>query len=121
MTGALPPGNRGDRNGATRGKSRCGGFVLGAFRLVRRNPVPPEREKPPRRNPGGQCGQIGWFSAFDRVGALPVFAFRGRHGQPHFLTDRAGQDPRTECGCQPVAFCRSLAVAPPVRFSRSRI
>src|SRR5580698_10097031 len=29
--------------------------------------------------------------------------------------------PRSECGCQPVAFSSSLAVAPPGRFSRSRI
>src|SRR5438552_216748 len=30
------------------------------------------------------------------------------------------RNPRTECGCHPVAFISSLAVAPPGRFSRSR-
>src|ERR1700733_15382462 len=29
--------------------------------------------------------------------------------------------PRTECGCQPVAFMSCLAVTPPGRLSRSRI
>src|SRR5580704_19188640 len=29
--------------------------------------------------------------------------------------------PRNECGCHPVALSRSLAVAPPGRFSSSRI
>src|ERR1700683_1802667 len=29
--------------------------------------------------------------------------------------------PRTECGCQPVAFTSSCKVTPPGRFSRSRI
>src|ERR1700722_10812339 len=31
------------------------------------------------------------------------------------------RNPRTECGCQPVAFISSLAVTPPGRFSRSSI
>src|SRR5579871_2587076 len=30
------------------------------------------------------------------------------------------RNPRIECGCQPVAFISSLAVAPPGRFSSSR-
>jgi hypothetical protein len=31
------------------------------------------------------------------------------------------RNPRTECGCHPVAFISSLAVTPPARFSRSRM
>jgi hypothetical protein len=31
------------------------------------------------------------------------------------------RNPRTECGCHRVAFCSSFDVAPPGRFSRSRI
>jgi hypothetical protein len=39
---------------------------------------------------------------------------------PIFLLTVPDKNPRTECGCQPVAFISSLAVAPPGRFSRSR-
>src|SRR5712692_4436801 len=40
---------------------------------------------------------------------------------PSFLRTVPDRKPRTECGNQPVAFIRSLEVAPPGRFSRSRI
>src|SRR5579871_4893135 len=40
---------------------------------------------------------------------------------PIFLRSVPERNPRTECGCQPVAFISSLAVAPPDRFSRSII
>jgi len=40
---------------------------------------------------------------------------------PIFLPTVPDRNPRTECGCQPLAFCRSMDVTPPGRFSRSRI
>ena len=40
---------------------------------------------------------------------------------PSFLRTVPDRKPRTECGNQPVAFIRSFEVAPPGRFSRSRI
>jgi hypothetical protein len=36
-----------------------------------------------------------------------------------FLPIVPDRKPRTECGCQPVAFISSLAVTPPARLSRS--
>src|SRR5436309_15181973 len=41
--------------------------------------------------------------------------------RPIFLPTVPDKKPRTEWGCQPVAFISSLAVAPPGRFSSSRI
>src|SRR5580704_10937966 len=38
---------------------------------------------------------------------------------PIFLPIVPDRNPRTECGCQPVAFISSLAVTPPGRFRRS--
>src|ERR1035437_3878979 len=40
---------------------------------------------------------------------------------PILLPTVPDRKPRTECGNQPVAFISSLEVAPPGRFSRSRI
>src|SRR5579863_7701853 len=40
---------------------------------------------------------------------------------PIFLRMVPDRNPRTECGCQPVAFISSSDVAPPGRFSSSRI
>src|SRR3989442_15803622 len=39
---------------------------------------------------------------------------------PIFLPTVPDRKPRTECGCQPVAFINSFVVAPPGRLSRSR-
>ena len=41
--------------------------------------------------------------------------------RPNFFVTVPLMNPRSECGCQLVAFSRSLAVAPPGRFSSSRI
>ena len=41
--------------------------------------------------------------------------------RPSFLPTVPERNPRKECGCHPVAFSSSLAVAPPDRFSISRI
>jgi hypothetical protein len=38
---------------------------------------------------------------------------------PIFLPIVPERNPRTECGCQPVAFISSLAVTPPARLSSS--
>src|SRR5215471_20452274 len=40
--------------------------------------------------------------------------------RPIFLLMVPDRKPRMECGCHPVAFISSLAVAPPGRFSKSR-
>ena len=40
---------------------------------------------------------------------------------PIFFPTVPDRNPRTECGCQPVAFISSFAVTPPDLFSRSRI
>jgi hypothetical protein len=41
--------------------------------------------------------------------------------RPIFLPTVPDRNPRTECGCQLLAFCSSFDVAPPGRFSSSRI
>ena len=67
-------------------------FVLGAVGLVGRTPLA-EREKPPRRNPGGQCKRLRLYSALYRIAALAVLALGGRDGQAHLLADGAGKEP----------------------------
>src|ERR1035437_8619101 len=52
-----------------------------------------DKEKPPRRNPGGQKEPNGWASAFDRVAALLVLGLGGRDRQSHLLAQGAGQEP----------------------------
>src|ERR1035441_2172921 len=52
-----------------------------------------DKEKPPRRNPGGQKESNRWASAFDRVAALPALALGGRDRQPHLLAQGARQEP----------------------------
>ena len=39
---------------------------------------------------------------------------------PIFLPSVPEMNPRTECGCQPVAFISVLSVAPPGRLTKSR-
>ncbi len=52
-----------------------------------------DKEKPPRRNPGGQKEPNRWASAFDRVAALRVLGLSGRDRPPHLLPQGAGQEP----------------------------
>ena len=52
-----------------------------------------DKEKPPRRNPGGQKEPNRWASAFDRVAALFVLGLGGGDRQPHLLAQGAGQEP----------------------------
>src|ERR1039458_2604668 len=68
---------------------RVGGLA-GAARAAARGR---DKEKPPRRNPGGQKEPNRWASAFDRVAALPVLGLDGRDREPHLLAQGAGQEP----------------------------
>jgi hypothetical protein len=111
--------DRGHRSRTARRRSGSRGLVLGAVGLVGRTPAP-EREKPPRGDPGGQCRRPRLYSALDRVAAFPVFVLGGRRSQPHLLTDGAGQEPAARRGCHPVTFISSLAVTPPARLSSTR-
>src|SRR4029077_6162817 len=52
-----------------------------------------DKEKPPRRNPGGQKEPNRWASAFDRVAALPALGLGGLDCQAHLLAQRTGQEP----------------------------
>src|SRR5690242_15473751 len=49
-----------------------------------------DKEKPPRRNPGGQKEPNRWTSVFDRITALPVLGLGGRDFQAHLLAQDAG-------------------------------
>jgi len=51
-----------------------------------------DKEKPPRRDPGGKCESSGWRSALDGVAPLPILTLGGGDGQPHFLADRTRQE-----------------------------
>jgi len=53
----------------------------------------PDKEKPPRRNPGGKCESRWRRSALDGIAALAIFALAGRDEQSHFLSDCAGEEP----------------------------
>jgi hypothetical protein len=50
----------------------------------------------------------------------PSSVFVDVTANPIFLLTVPERNPRNECGCQPVAFISSFAVAPPGRFSKSR-
>src|SRR6185437_1428865 len=47
----------------------------------------------------------------------PASAASDRSDIPSFLRTWPDRNPRTECGCQPVAFCIAAMVAPSGRFS----
>jgi len=70
-------------------------------RLAKRGPLAGEgkaltrgtdKEKPPRRNPGGMKEPNRWASAFDRVAALFVLGLGGGDRQPHLLAQGAGEE-----------------------------
>src|SRR5260370_16238171 len=52
-----------------------------------------DKEKPPRRNPGGQKEANRGASVFERVAALRVLGLRGGDRPPHLLPQGAGQEP----------------------------
>ncbi len=96
MNRTLPPGNCGNRSAAAGWTSGCAGAVPGTLGLVagaQAAAPSPDKEKPPRQNPGGQCESGWWRSAFDGVLSFPVLALDRGHGPTHFLADRARQEP----------------------------
>jgi hypothetical protein len=78
------------------------------------------RALPPELNPARGNGNAR-DSGLDGVAALPTSPFVEMTSRPIFFRIVPDRNPRTECGCQPVAFISSLDVAPPGRFHRSRI
>jgi hypothetical protein len=50
-----------------------------------------DKEKPPRRNPGGQREPNRWTSVCDRIAALPTLGLGGLDCQAHLLAQGAGQ------------------------------
>ena len=89
MNRSLPPGDCGDRVVVAGRTSGHRGPLYGACGLVdgtEATACRPDKEKPPRRNPGGRnqntCG-----SGFDGVAALTVVAVGRSDGQPHLLSD----------------------------------
>src|SRR6266849_3768928 len=52
-----------------------------------------DKEKPPRRNPGGQKEPNRWTSVFDRIAALPALGLGGLDCQAHLLAQGTGQEP----------------------------
>ena len=79
------------------------------------------RKTPPKMNSAARYDRDRKHSGFYRVIALTVLTLGRCDGQPIFLPTVPDRNPRTECGCQPVALISSLDVAPPGRFSSSRI
>jgi hypothetical protein len=98
MNRALPPGDRGNRDKPQGWPSRPARIVPSAGRLVGGVAVHPchaGKEKPPRRNPGGERWPVrfGFGSGFDGIVAGHVFAFRGFNRKAQLLADRARQVP----------------------------
>jgi hypothetical protein len=60
-------------------------------------------------------------SLLGAIGLVHRIAHPRKRATPPGRSPAADKNPRTECGCQPVAFINSFEVTPPVRFSRSRI
>src|SRR6516225_8329295 len=50
----------------------------------------------------------------------PDFVFSDSSVSPSFFFTTAAKKPRTECGCQPVAFEIAAMVVPPLAWSRPR-
>jgi hypothetical protein len=83
MNRSLPPRDRGNRSPASGRASRRARSVPGACRLVGGTAAAthsPDKEKPPRRNPGGQCESRLWRSALDGIGTLAIFALSRSDG-----------------------------------------
>jgi hypothetical protein len=117
----LPPGDCGYRNGDPRRPHRFAGALPRAIGLVSGVAHPPERATPPGRNPAARCKRRRFKSGFDGVAALAVLTFVDVTVRPIFLPTVPERKPRSECGCQDVALSNSLVVAPPGRFSISRM
>jgi hypothetical protein len=81
----------------------------------------PRRRKTPDVNPTARCERQGSGSSFDGIAALAVFAHSGNDGQTHLLSNGPGKEPAHRMRLPAAGFCSSLDVAPPGRFSNSRI
>ena len=92
MNRALPSRDRGHRGGNPGGQPRPRGTVPGARGLVGGVRDTAERETPPGGCPAAQEKREGQ-SGFDGVGALAVLSLGRCDGQPHFLSNRPGQEP----------------------------
>jgi len=71
-------------------------------------PARPNKEKPPRRNPGGQSESSCWRSALDGVAALPICALGGGHSQPHLFANRAREEAAHRVRLPPGSFDQFL-------------
>jgi hypothetical protein len=92
MNRVLPMRDRGDRSRTSLRQSGRRALVFGAVGLVVRTSHT-ERERPPRRNPGGPYRWLRLYSDLDRVAAFPIFALAGGDGQAHLLANSARQEP----------------------------
>jgi hypothetical protein len=79
----------------------------------------PQRATPPGGDPAARKGAKGRVQALTEYERSPSSPCADVTARPIFLRMVPERNPRTECGCQPVAFISSLAVTPPGRFSRS--
>src|SRR5712691_9874511 len=92
MNLTLPPRDRGHQGGDPGGQSRFERIVPGIVRLVGGTDAVAggvrTTKKPPELSPGGRNEQGRRRSAFERVGALPVFALRGFDAESHLFAER---------------------------------
>jgi len=89
MNSALPPGDCGDRIVVAGWTSGHREPLYGACGLVdgtEATACRPDKERPPRRNPGGRKRNARRLS-FHGVAALAVVGLGRCHGQPHLLSD----------------------------------
>jgi DNA methylase len=95
MNSSLPPGNRGHRGTDPRRESGPAGPLSGAGRLECRatSAARPNKEKPPRRNPGGRRRRACYGSRLNGIGPRTVLTLGGFHCQTQLLADRARQVP----------------------------
>src|SRR5215470_10467254 len=82
---------------------------------------PPKRGTPPGGNPAARRWCDREDSALERVGALTGLALGGFDGQLHFFAQGAADEAADAMACHPVVVMMPLSVAPPGRFSSSRI
>jgi len=70
------------------------------------------KEKPPRRNPGGRKSADRSVSAFDRVAAFPVGALGRGDGEAHLLAQDPGQEPADRMGLPAGGLPKFLPAGP---------
>jgi hypothetical protein len=107
MNRPLPPGNRGHRIQHPGWPSGPARIVPGAGRLVGGTAAAacrPDKEKPPRGDPGGRRRAASCESGFDGIAARPVFAFGGFHRKAQLFANRPGQEPTNAVGLPASSF-----------------